>query len=472
MASKHLQIGWPKSLRPYQRQGIEAILDAGGKFILADQAGFGKTAQAIVSAQAAGLRRILVVAPASVLYNWVDEFAKWSDIKDVTVLTAAELPGPLDRIVVTQWDTLHLKVQALTRHKFQLLIADEAHRAKNPSALRTKALRAIARTIPHKLFLSATPFLNKRLELWPLLNMIDPVKWAGLNVFKREYCNDDKGSETWHVQTPAELRQHQAINAQKNREKLAKAIGGVFIRRTEDDVPMQLPGIQVQPVPVVMNPRWTTEYRAAKKDLILYLRTKGLPSRGAEYAEALVKIGYLRRIAGRAKIEAAIDLAHDILDADETTKVVLYAQHKDVVAALEVGLTSYGVIIIDGSVPAKRRHELIQGFQAETGPRVAVITEAGEEGINLFRANQLIMVERGWTPKSDDQVMGRLNRIGQTHFVTVHKLIAQNSIDIHIDNLIASKRAEFDGVVDSVPRNMVRALAEEIMEEDDVTVSA
>jgi SNF2 family DNA or RNA helicase len=160
-------------------------------------------------------------------------------------------------------------------------------------------------------------------------------------------------------------------------------------------------------------------------------------------------------------VEPSIELARDILDADPAQKVVLYAQHQDVIASLCQGLADYGVLTIVGSTPLEDRHENVRRFQEADVPRVMIISEAGEEGINLYRARTIIHVEQGWTPKSRIQAEGRIHRTGQTEPVVSIIPIIANSIDPRLDRLIERKQEEFEGVagadaIETVTRELLR----------------
>lgn len=339
------------------------------------------------------------------------------------------------------------------------VLVHNCHRLKNPKALRTRAARLIAAGVPHLLFLSATPMLNRREELWSPLSMIDPNQWGTFWQFKRTYCNDEADAQHWHPKTREDLARYRSQAANQNRELLAKRMSSVYLRRTREVLGLKDPIIR--PIPVELQGKFLSDYRQAQADLITFLRTRGLPSRGAELAQALVKLGVLRRLVGRAKAPAAIAVAKDLLEADPERKLVIYAIHQDVVKEITRGLADYGVEKIVGATSPKERYEANVRFQTQGGPRVMLISEAGEEGIDLFRAEHLILAERGWNPKADDQAIGRILRRGQiAEYVTVHKLIAEHTVDVKIDRLIEKKREDVTGTV------LTHQLLAQLLEDD------
>ena len=144
---------------------------------------------------------------------------------------------------------------------------------------------------------------------------------------------------------------------------------------------------------------------------------------------------------------AAIEWATDFLDGSDE-KLVIYAHHHDVVTELELGMAKYGVVSVTGKVAdAKERNRRVEVFQNNKSPRVMVITSAGGEGINLYRASTLLFVEREWNPAAEEQAEGRLHRIGQANSVLVFYLAAQGTMDAHLARLVDEKRKVFTSVV-------------------------
>jgi len=161
---------------------------------------------------------------------------------------------------------------------------------------------------------------------------------------------------------------------------------------------------------------------------------------------ALSKLNMLRQIIGMGKVDAAVELAEDaLLEPDK--KIVLYAHHKAVVQALCEKLKDYGVDTIVGDDSNTKRADTMKRFQTQDLPRVLVISSAGGEGVDLFRADTMITVEREWNEAKESQAESRLHRNGQKHAVMVYYLVAHNTIDKDIDELIERKRDAFDSVI-------------------------
>lgn len=449
---------------------VAAALNASGRLIIGDDPGLGKTFQTFGYIKISKPKRTLIVAPTSVVYKWQEELyetlRKISFVVDragLELADAYELASRAgQRVLIVTWDLLSYYSDDLRRAGWDLLVLDEAHRMKNLSALRTKAARQIGREVPHILFLTGSPLINRQVEVWPILNLIDPNEWPSYMNFKRTYQDYSGQAATWKVRSKVDLDRKMAQARADQQARLAERIKPYMVRRLKTT---QTPHVKVRlPLPE----DFVRDYNHARRDLVGYLQTKGLPSRAAEKAQALVKVGVLRRILGRAKVAPTVDLARDLLDSDETRKVLIYAIHHDVVEAIWEQLAEYGPLTITGTTTAQMRHNNVGAFQTMAAHRVMIVSEAGEEGINLFAANYLIFAERPWTPKGEDQAIGRIDRIGQTRNTTAYYPLVRGTIDERIDRLIERKRETIRNVVgQQVPDVLLREILELELESAD-----
>lgn len=443
-----MRLDYHQEFRPYQMDGLRFLHHANGRAGLGDDVGMGKSAQALAyMVETPRIKKVLIVTKASALYKWQREVSKW------TGRTSEVIEGRVPQLTsnsfihITGWANLAGIYLDLRQFQYDLIIFDESHKAKNVTSDRTKASMRLAKGVPHLLFLSASPMPRRRDEMWTMLHMIDPARWGTLTWFRNEYCNDDAGAKTWKVSNMADVRKMQARNAEINRRRLAEDILPYFLRRQKSEHLQELG----QPTRVYLPMRLPDnklgqDYRTALSDLYTYLRINGKYVSGKIPAKALRQLGILRRIIGRVKAVAAIDLAENLLEADETASIVIYAIHKDVVASIEKALGKYGLGTIDGSTPNKTRDDLQVAFQARE-LRVMVISEAGEEAIDLFAAQNIIFAERGWNPASEDQAIGRLHRIGQAGLVTAHVPLVEHTIDMRLDAILTRKRTEVKEVI-------------------------
>jgi len=427
-----------KKLYPFQAEGVKMLSAMGGRAIIGDQCGLGKTIEALTYAKYLGdkVRQVVVVAPASVLFSWVNECKTWLDDSwDVEVVLSGKEQLPKARVLIMSYDIATIRYHDIIHLRPDLLIMDEATRIKGYKAQRTRAFKQYVIGVPFVLFLSATPFLNRPQELWNMLHTADPVVWNKEFDFYFRYCGMKKNSFGGWDMTGA-----------TNQEELAKRLHGVMIRRLKKDVLDQLPALRRVILPVRIDMK---EYKKAKE---------GRPG------NPLAWLNELRQIVGRGKVPVALEWAEDFLEGGDE-KLVIYAHHHDVVNALELGLAKYGVVSVTGLVTdAKERNRRVEAFQNNKSPRVMIISSAGGEGINLYQASSLLSVEREWNPAAEEQAEGRLHRIGQNNAVVVYYLAASGTMDAQLAKLVEEKRKVFHEIIgDADIETLVRTQLLEVM---------
>jgi SWI/SNF-related matrix-associated actin-dependent regulator 1 of chromatin subfamily A len=268
--------------------------------------------------------------------------------------------------------------------------------------------------------------LNRPIELFSLLNLINPVEWCDWFKYAIRYCDGKKTYFGWDM------------TGASNLAELKTRLENYMIRRTKKEVLDQLPELTRTRMPVDVK---RAEIKAAMESLQTWVEENG--TAGQNRAEAMVRVGKLRQAIGLAKVPIVIEMVEDMLEADETKKVVIYAVHHSVVHALEEGLKKWSVSSITGEVPQKDRQLRIDNFQNRAKPRVMIISSAGGEGIDLFKSSVVIFSERDWVPGIEEQVEARCHRMGQKNAVEAIYPIAQGTIDVEMDQLIESKRDVF-----------------------------
>jgi SWI/SNF-related matrix-associated actin-dependent regulator 1 of chromatin subfamily A len=283
------------------------------------------------------------------------------------------------------------------------------------------------------MFLSGTPFLNHPAELFPMLNMLDPVGFANFYEYAKRYMGAEYIQGHWFF--PPGLV--------TNRAELADRLSRLMIRRTKKDVAIDLPDLTRTIVPMELDNK--AAYKKAVRSVREWLKEKGREVLNP--AHALTRLNTLRQIVGEGKVKMALELSEDILQ-DEDKRIVLFCHHKEILASLTAGLKHYGVRIISGDVPQKERLENTNEFLRPDSPiRVMIITVAGAEGIDLYSASDIIFVEREWTPAREEQAEARLHRMGQKNPVTAWYLVARGTVDEKLDRIVSEKRKVFGQVI-------------------------
>jgi len=408
-------------LYDFQSEAIDFIDKANGRVLLAEEVGLGKTIEALywISTKS-DIKSILVVCPASVIYKWEAEIKKWDKSRTVQVLRTSKEELSTKNYIIMSYSIMTRRNIELTEQVWDCLVFDECHKIKDSRAQRSR----VAKSIESKyiLALSGTPLVNRPVEFYNILHMINPSQWGTWWTFTQRYCSAH--NTYWG----------RDVTGASNLEELSARLQNTMIRRLKKDVLQELPDITRTKIPILVD---ASEINQAYRNLWETLHKDREDTGGNN---ALAQLTTLRQAVGRAKVSTVVEIAKDLLDANSEKKIVIYAVHKEVVRMLEEELRPYGVSSITGDVNNEERSKRQLKFQNDYMPRVMIISMAGGEGIDLFRADVLIFCEREWASTTEEQAEGRLLRIGQKCAVEAIYPIAINTIDEDIDNLIESKR--------------------------------
>jgi SWI/SNF-related matrix-associated actin-dependent regulator of chromatin subfamily A-like protein 1 len=427
----------PDDLYQYQKDGVEFIYAARGRAIVGDDMGLGKTAEALVFTEMFGGNRVLIVAPANVLWKWaLKEVPMWAKGMSVQVIESSKQVIQNRDITIMSYGMSVTRYDELAALPFDTIIYDEAHYLKSNKSQRNRVARKLVKGVPHLLFLTGTAFKNKRIEMFQLLHMLDPKQWSNVIEFGKRYCGGQFAAGHWIVPPEGET----------NTEELQERLAPIFLRRTKKQVGNQLPDLTRSTIPLYLDNQ--VDYEKTLRDLKTQARKEGYKP-----ALALTILNKLRQVVGLGKIKAAIELAEDIIESGE--QVVLFAYHKEVVAQLKQALWQHSVGVINGDTKPKDRQALADEFLSNIGLikkhglKVMIISSAGREGIDLFSSSHLIMAERMWTPADEEQIEARLHRNGQKNAVTAHYLVAKGTVDEKLDEIVRGKRSEFANLIET-----------------------
>jgi SWI/SNF-related matrix-associated actin-dependent regulator of chromatin subfamily A-like protein 1 len=422
-------------LHPFQRAGVRYALERRRTFI-ADEQGLGKTVQALATLESDEAFPALVLCPASMKLIWERESSRWLPERSVaTVEGRAEgaftEEAASAEILVLNYDILEAHMRPLLERGFEALVFDESHYVKNPGAQRTKAAIELSQSVPEdalRLALTGTPVLNRPEELVTQLRALGRLGEFGSGArlsrrFRHAASNDRLH---WH------LRAH------------------CYVRRTKEQVLPQLPAKRQETVPVLLSN--DQEYRLAENDVIAWLQTLPLDLRtidakvaAALRAEQLVRLNNLRQLAARGKLPTALAWIADFMASGEP--LVVFAEHiATQKAVLERFPHAAHILGADSSIA---RRDAVDAFQAADGPQLIVCSlKAASQGITLTRASNVAFLELDWTPARHDQAEDRLHRIGQEDSVTAWYLLAPETIDETMAELLQRKRGLIDAVTD------------------------
>ena len=417
-------------LRPFQRAGVRYVLEARRSF-LADEQGLGKTVEALAALEADDAFPAVVVCPASLKLNWCREAAHWLPHRSIAVVSGTS--GTIEEadITVINYEIVHAHGTRLQLRRPKALVLDESHYVKNPRAKRTQAVRRLANSLPPdalKLALTGTPVMNHPDELIAQLRIIGRLEDFGSGArFSRRF--QGAGAEErihWHLRRRC------------------------FVRRLKADVLPQLPAKRQVVVPVALDNE--AEYRLAERDVVAWLREQPLELSELEAkvqatlrAERLAQLNALKRLAARGKLPAALAWIDDFLASDEP--LVVFTGNREVQQRVVQRFPDALHILGDDSV--ERRQEAVEAFQRPDGPQLLLAaTRVGGQGITLTRASNVAFLDLEWTPAMHDQAEDRLHRIGQRDAVTAWYLLAAETIDETMIELIGRKRGIVGAVTD------------------------
>jgi SWI/SNF-related matrix-associated actin-dependent regulator 1 of chromatin subfamily A len=422
---------------PYQEESIELIDRFKGRALLAHDMGLGKTLIALWWLQRnPQFLPALVVCPASIKYVWEAEAKTNLGITPLVIEGQKQIEMNGEKIVVINYDVLSHHLDCLKTRGFKALVVDECQYICNPGTRRTRAVRELARRTKKILAISGTPLKNRPDELFPIVQMLKPSIFPTYIEFVQNYV------ETQY--TPWGLD----CSKPKNARQLHKLLRGTcMIRYRKKDVLPELPEKTRRVLPIGM--RDEDEYFSARDDFIGWLKTVNPKKvKRAQRAESLVRLVYLKRLAAKLKCLNAVDWANQWLEEYPSEKLILFAVHRKMIRVLQKHVEAKSVTI-DGSVKERERKTAVDQFQKDEGTRLFIgnIKAAGT-GLTLTASSTTAFVEMSFVPSEHTQAEDRNHRIGQKNKVWIWYLIAANSIEEHLCEILQRKQAVVESILD------------------------
>ena len=431
-----------KELFPFQRDGVSFIYQRDGRAIVADEMGLGKTIQALAYLSLCPEKRpAVIVCPGHLKLNWLkeiketlpDEMSK--NIEVLYGLTATKI-NPKTEIIIVNYHILNAWVNELIKIKPQIVIMDEAHFCKNNKTQRTKAAKKLTKKSPYLIALTGTPIVNKPVEGFNIIQMVDKTVFPNRWDYLHRYCDAKHNGFGWD------------FTGASNEGELHKKLKTVMIRRLKKDVLKDLPDKIYSSVPIEIQN--IDEYKKAEDDFIDYLlRKKGIQAaQKASRAGHLAKIEGLKQLAVDGKIQPAMKWIEDFLENNVDGKLVVFGTHRKTVDVIMDKFDGIAVKV-DGSVSTKDRDLAVGRFHEDKNIRLFMGNiQAAGTGLTLTAASTVAFLELPWSPGELAQAEDRCHRIGQKNFVNVYHLIAADTIEEKIAMLLDKKRKVLDAVLD------------------------
>jgi SNF2 family DNA or RNA helicase len=441
------------ALRPYQRAGVEwlaRLAHWGAGAILADEMGLGKTVQTLaLLVDRAALGPAAVVAPTSVVGNWVDEAARFAPSLRVRLYRGPDRAAELRElgagdVLVTSYAIATLDAERLGEIELASLVLDEAQAVKNATTERSRTLRGLRAA--WRVGLTGTPIENHLGEIWSLMRVICPGLLGTWEQFRGRFA------------VPIEK-----FGDDGRRRALAALLRPFILRRTKADVAPELPAR----TDVVRSVRLSEEEMALYEELRRSLleeiaRTKSTPEADGQDLRFVLlaaltrlrqlcchpRLVYPRTQAGSSKAAYLLQLLTDL--REDGHKVLVFSQFRSFLELLAPRLRQHGfhALLLDGTTPAETREQRIAAFQAGEADVFLISLKAGGFGLNLTAADTVIHLDPWWNPAVEDQATARAHRIGQQRPVTAVRLVARGTIEEAVLGLHAAKRALAAGLLE------------------------
>jgi superfamily II DNA or RNA helicase len=439
------------TLREYQRQGLTwlsqlAELGLGG--VLADDMGLGKTITLISLHLHLDLAEpTLVVCPASMMSTWEREIAAFAPTVPVHRFhgPGRSISDVKEGFVITTYATLRSSLSTLGERSWGMVVADEAQNVKNPRSAAARALRVLATDV--RMALTGTPVENHLGELWAILDWTTPSLLGSLESFRRDWArpiesdrDPERAAELAHLVRPFVLR----------RRKHDPGIAPELPEKIETDhvVPLTKEQIALYDTVVTSTMQQIAQAQGIqRRGLVIRLITmlKQVCNHPAHYARE--KDPSLAKRSG--KLQVLEELVTEIID--EGQSVLVFTQYAQMGQLLEQRLSEMRIDhrFLHGGTTVAQRDAMMNDFQAAKFPVFVLSLKAAGTGLNLTQAEHVIHFDRWWNPAVEDQATDRAHRIGQERKVQVHRLISEGTVEEAIADLMESKRAIADAVVNS-----------------------
>ncbi|KAG5112735.1 hypothetical protein JHK82_036004 [Glycine max] len=403
---------------------------------------------------------VLIIAPSSLRLQWASvrvaflHFSSFNRTHSIVlsqnggsnrggfniVSSSAKSSIHLDGLFnIISYDLVPKLQNMLMTCNFKVVIADESHFLKNAQAKRTTASLPVIKKAQYALLLSGTPALSRPIELFKQLEALYPDVYRNVHEYGNRYC---KGGF---------FGVYQGASNHEELHNLIKAT--VMIRRLKKDVLSQLPVKRRQQVFLDLAGKDMKQINALFRELEM-VKAKIKAAKSQEEAESLkfAQKNLINKIytdSAEAKIPSVLDYVGTVIEAG--CKFLIFAHHQPMIDSIHEFLLKkkVGCIRIDGSTPAASRQQLVTDFQEKDSIKAAVLSiKAGGVGLTLTAASTVIFSELSWTPGDLIQAEDRAHRIGQVSSVNIYYLLANDTVDDIIWDVVQNKLENLGQMLD------------------------
>jgi hypothetical protein len=463
-------------MRPYQKDGFDFLchltrLRLGG--ILADDMGLGKTLQTLAwlawlkDRHKKDPKPALVICPASVLQNWQREANRFTPNLKVLVLESGAARHNLRKqipqydLIVTNYALLRRDLEELQKFAFRAVILDEAQFIKNPGAQVTQSVKQLR--AEHRLALTGTPLENRLLDLWSIVDFIQPGYLGNQDHFTQTY--EPRGEDAESAQRIA-------------RRRLSAKLRPLLLRRLKQHVAKDLPERIEQRRDCELGDEqrkvYLAELRRSREQVMKTVAEKGLNKSKIHVLAALTRLRQIcchPKLVGNDAASGKTETLFELLDSlvAEGQKVLLFSQFVQMLLLLqeECRQRQIATHILTGQT--KDRQEVVSAFQDDPNPAVFLLSlRAAGTGLNLTTASYVVLYDPWWNPAVEAQAIDRSHRIGQTQTVNAYRLISPGTVEEKIWELQQNKAQTIADVLgeEGFARSLSKADLEYLFAED------
>ena len=463
---------------PYQKAGIAYALQRKDTLV-GDEAGLGKTILSLGFINITKPKAILVIAPATLAFNWRLEAEKWL-IEPYTIFIPKsgfnKIPNAERLFVITNYEKLVSRIKngeervsdfaESLKRDWDLAIFDEAHAVKNPDSKRSQAILGefgLMRRAHRTLFLTGTPIENYPKEIWPVAAAICPAKFGDWWAFAKRYCG-------LHKEMHGEKSAWVTTGSSHLSELQQRLRASFMVRRLKHDVLKELPPKRRQLVVLgdeeidwSKHPEFKKWKEVYEKQYEAALAKLEAAKTNAEYKQAVRELdafvgvafqemSEFRHKTALAKLPMCISYIDELLRTNNDS-LVIFAHHIDVLTKLADHYNN-DCVVLYGDTPIQDREDIVKTFQVG-GKRIFIGgLKAAGAGITLTRASTVIFVEIDWNPATLSQAEDRLCRIGQKKMVHVLHLVLNNTLDVNMSQRVIGKQTVIDKALDHLPEQI------------------
>jgi SWI/SNF-related matrix-associated actin-dependent regulator 1 of chromatin subfamily A len=412
----------------HQKEAVQKLVE-NKKFILADDMGLGKTTSTIIAALETGAKKILIICPATLKINWKREIENYSD-RSIFISEGKTFSTEHDFVIINYdiiknfHDTKKKDESQVIAANFDLVVVDEAHYIKNPTAQRTKLINDIAKNVDRLWLLTGTPMTSRPMDYFNLLHLIESPVAKNWMAYAIRYCSGYQfnvgGRKVWNV------------TGSSNLEELRDRTTGLVLRRLKENV-LDLPEKIITPVYLRLKSKAYEEVMGEYYDW--YDKN---PEESKSLTVQFTKLTKVRQIIADEKILQTIEIAENIIEQGK--KVIIFCNFTDSLNKIcqHFGKTA---VKVDGSMSKPERQHSVDNFQESDKVKVFVgnIKAAGV-GLTLTAGEAVIMNDLSFLPSDHAQAEDRAYRYGQKNNVLVYYPIFENTIEGVIYDILNNKK--------------------------------